>query len=246
MANTKVRKPWQSGQYTVYLWEFLFGLLQDPECCSLITWTNKENKEFRIKNTHEIATLWGTVKNRPTMDDKKLLRALRYYYKTKVLRKVKGHKGVYQFLSIPYETEKCEQRVKTSGEPGATPPPVASPESSSTDISEITSDCSERLQDDCEMAANHLATAVDGQKCTENVRAVDNLDQEENDFDQTYRSRESSSEYSLTSESSSKSLEELQEDFLGINVLDHMGENMDFVFNNDNNVRMLENGDVLN
>ena len=87
--SAKVRKPWQSGQYTVYLWEFLFGLLQDPECCSLITWTNKESKEFRIKNTHEIATLWGTVKNRPTMDDKKLLRALRYYYKTKVLRKVR-------------------------------------------------------------------------------------------------------------------------------------------------------------
>ena len=85
----KVRKPWQSGQYTVYLWEFLYGLLQDPECCSLITWTNKESKEFRIKNTHEIATLWGTVKNRPRMDDKKLLRALRYYYKTKILRKVR-------------------------------------------------------------------------------------------------------------------------------------------------------------
>ena len=158
---------------------------------------------------------------------------------------MKGHKGVYQFLSIPYETEKCDQKV---GEPGATPRPVASPESSSTDISEITSDCSERLKDDCEMAANHPATAVDCQKYTENisVRSVDNPDQEENSFDQMYRSRESSSEYSLTSESSSKSLEELQEDFLGINVLDHMGENMDFVFNNDNNVEMFENGDALN
>ena len=85
----KVRKPWQSGKYTVYLWEFLYGLLQDPECCSLITWTNKESKAFRINNAHEIAALWGTVKNRPTMDDKKLLRALRYYYKTKILKKVR-------------------------------------------------------------------------------------------------------------------------------------------------------------
>ena len=161
---------------------------------------------------------------------------------------MKGHKGVYQFLSIPYETEKCDQKVKTSGEPGATPRPVASPESNSTDISEITSDCSERLKDDRDMTAHHLATAVDCQKCTENINvsAVDNRDQTENGFDQIFRSRESSSEYSLTSESSSKSLEELQEDFLGINVLDHMGENMDFVFNNDNNVGMSENGDVLN
>ena len=161
---------------------------------------------------------------------------------------MKGHKGVYQFLSIPYETEKCDQKVKTSGEPGATPRPVASPQRSSTDISEIKSDCSERLKDDCEMTANHLATAVDFQKCTENINvsAVDNRDQAENGFDQIFRSRESSSEYSLTSESSSKSLEELQEDFLGIDVLERMGENMDFVFNNDNNVGMSENRDVLN
>jgi hypothetical protein len=87
--SAKVRKPWQSGKYTVYLWEFLYGLLQDPECISLITWTNKESREFRINNAQEIATLWGTVKNRPTMNDKKLLRALRYYYKTKILRKVR-------------------------------------------------------------------------------------------------------------------------------------------------------------
>lgn len=89
LSLAKVRKPWQSGQYTVYLWEFLYGLLQDPECSTLITWIKKESKEFRINNTHEIAKLWGTVKNRPTMDDKKLLRALRYYYKTKILRKVR-------------------------------------------------------------------------------------------------------------------------------------------------------------
>ena len=99
----KVRKPWQSGQYTVYLWEFLFGLLQDPECCSLITWTNKESKEFRINNAHEVATLWGTVKNRPTMNDKKLLRALRYYYKTKVLRKVGLRKNIYNCIYFPID-----------------------------------------------------------------------------------------------------------------------------------------------
>ena len=98
----KVRKPWQSGQYTVYLWEFLYGLLQDPECCSLITWTNKESKEFRINNTHEIAILWGTVKNRPTMDDKKLLRALRYYYKTKILRKVGTKLYIFYYFVLRF------------------------------------------------------------------------------------------------------------------------------------------------
>lgn len=84
----KVRKPWRSGRYTVYLWEFLYSLLQDPYSSSLIEWTNKSMKEFKMVNTSEIAKLWGTIKNRPTMDDKKLLRALRYYYKTKILKKV--------------------------------------------------------------------------------------------------------------------------------------------------------------
>ena len=86
--SAKVRKPWRSGRYTVYLWEFLCSLLQDPDCCSLIVWTDRDNKEFKMVNASEIAKLWGTLKNRPTMDDNKLLRALRYYYKTKILRKV--------------------------------------------------------------------------------------------------------------------------------------------------------------
>jgi hypothetical protein len=47
--------------------------------------------------------LWGTVKNRPTMNDKKLLRALRYYYKTKVLRKVGLRKNIYNCIYFPID-----------------------------------------------------------------------------------------------------------------------------------------------
>ena len=232
MANTRVRKPWQSGKYTVYLWEFLYGLLQDPECVSLITWTNRESREFRINNTHEIATLWGTVKNRPTMDDKKLLRALRYYYKTKLLRKVKGHKAVYQFLSIPYESEGCDQEVKTSSEPGSTSLLFDPPEQSSTDTSGFTaSDCSVRLNDhstspNChENMENGQETTVENHELTE-----DSCDE----FNGYFSREESLSEYSFSSDCSSKSLEELQADLMNNNMLEHLTDNMDFVFNDEN------------
>ena len=119
----------------------------------------------------------------------------------------------------------------------------AGSEDGSTGISETTSDCSERLEDDREPTANDRATTGDCRKSTENGEWI--VDQE-NGFDK-YRSRESSSEYSLSSDSSLKSLDELQEDILGIDFLDnHMSENMDFVFNNDSNVGMSKNGDVLN
>ncbi|XP_028410804.1 ETS-related transcription factor Elf-1-like isoform X4 [Dendronephthya gigantea] len=236
--NTKVRKPWQSGQYTVYLWEFLYGLLQDPECCSLITWTNKEIKEFRINNTHEIATLWGTVKNRPTMNDKKLLRALRYYYKTKILRKVKGHKGVYQFLSIPYETEGCDQEVK--GSVMSKPSPI------NTSINGLKSNCSERLTNDSGVAEGYCGLAAVSQMDCNHEGTIDKQEQTEGRFDKCNdRPRDESwSDYSSSSDSSTKSLDELQADLLNTDLTE-MTENMDFVFNEDSDLGMYQNGNTL-
>ena len=74
---------------SIYLWEFLFGLLEDDECTSVITWTNKSEGIFELKNTDELAKLWGTVKNRPKMDKNKLIRAIRTYYERGMLKKVR-------------------------------------------------------------------------------------------------------------------------------------------------------------
>ena len=73
---------------SLYLWEFLFGLLEDDECGSIINWVNKDEGVFKLNNTEELAQLWGTVKNRPKMDKNKLIRAIRTYYNRGVLKKV--------------------------------------------------------------------------------------------------------------------------------------------------------------
>jgi hypothetical protein len=73
---------------SVYLWEFLFGLLEDDECASVISWTNKLEGIFTLKNANELAKLWGTIKNKPNMDKYKLFRAMRNYYNRGILKKV--------------------------------------------------------------------------------------------------------------------------------------------------------------
>ena len=83
------RKRSNSTRKSLYLWEFLFGLLEDDECTSVICWVDKCQGVFALKNTDELAKLWGTVKNRPKMDKNKLIRAIRTYYNRGMLKKVK-------------------------------------------------------------------------------------------------------------------------------------------------------------
>ena len=72
----------------LYLWEFLLELLQDKDCCSWIGWTDTARREFCLKDPDEIAKLWGILKQRPSMNKKKLCRAIRYYYNSKLVTKV--------------------------------------------------------------------------------------------------------------------------------------------------------------
>ena len=78
-------------------------------------------------------------------------------------------------------------------------------------------------------------------------RAVENRELAEDSCDEFngYLSREESlSEYSISSDCSSKSLEELQVDLMNNNMLDHPTDNMDFVFNDDNPIRLLPQDDI--
>lgn len=75
---------------TLYLWEFLLQLLDGKESCPAISWLNRDKGEFVLKDQGEIAKLWGKVKGRPRMDKIKLGRAMRYYYKKKLLAKVEN------------------------------------------------------------------------------------------------------------------------------------------------------------
>ena len=77
----------------VHLWEFLLELLADESCSSLIHWTKKEEREFKLKNQEEVARRWGNLKQRPGMNYDKLSRALRYYYQKNIIRKVRCTKA---------------------------------------------------------------------------------------------------------------------------------------------------------
>ncbi|XP_029549999.1 ETS domain-containing protein Elk-4 [Salmo trutta] len=85
---------------SVTLWQFLLQLLLDPTNDQLICWTNEEG-EFKLLQAEEVAKLWGTRKNKPSMNYDKLSRALRYYYDKNIIKKVNGQKFVYRFVSYP-------------------------------------------------------------------------------------------------------------------------------------------------
>lgn len=80
---------WKSTRTTPLLWEFLLSLLQDLECREFIRWIDESAMTFKIVNSYQVATLWGEIKGRPNMDQNKLRRAIRQYYKSGVMKKVK-------------------------------------------------------------------------------------------------------------------------------------------------------------
>ncbi|VDO13496.1 unnamed protein product [Rodentolepis nana] len=84
----------------VTLWQFLLQLLMDPRYSEIIRWTNNAG-EFVLLKAEEVARLWGLRKdNNHRMNYDKLSRALRYYYQKDIIRKVQGHKFVYQFIGL--------------------------------------------------------------------------------------------------------------------------------------------------
>ncbi|KAL8620238.1 hypothetical protein ACOMHN_061429 [Nucella lapillus] len=81
----------------IQLWQFLLELLTDKECREVITWLGDEG-EFKLNNPEMVAQMWGTRKNKPTMNYEKLSRALRYYYDGDMIAKVHGKRFVYKFV----------------------------------------------------------------------------------------------------------------------------------------------------
>jgi len=87
------------------LWDFLQQLLNDAgqRYTSYIQWKNKETGVFKIVDPAGLARLWGIQKNHLSMNYDKMSRALRYYYRVNILRKVQGERHCYQFLRNPSE-----------------------------------------------------------------------------------------------------------------------------------------------
>lgn len=94
-----------SGSNGRLLWDFLQQLLNDSSqrYSHYIAWKNRETGVFKITDPAGLARLWGIQKNHPSMNYDKMSRALRYYYRVNILRKVQGERHCYQFLRNPVE-----------------------------------------------------------------------------------------------------------------------------------------------
>ncbi|XP_059481529.1 ETS-related transcription factor Elf-3-like isoform X2 [Neocloeon triangulifer] len=80
------------------LWEFIRDLLKEPKYCpSLICWENHEEGVFRFVSSEKVAKLWGDKRKNSNMTYEKLSRAMRYYYKSKILQPVTHRRLVYKF-----------------------------------------------------------------------------------------------------------------------------------------------------
>ncbi|KAI2807664.1 hypothetical protein BLOT_005602 [Blomia tropicalis] len=80
------------------LWEFIRDLLLNPLTNpSLIRWERREDGIFKFIQSDKVAKMWGERKQNPRMTYEKLSRAMRYYYKSKVLLPVFGRRLVYKF-----------------------------------------------------------------------------------------------------------------------------------------------------
>ena len=82
------------------LWDFLQQLLNDPQqrYTNYIAWKDKESGVFKIVDPAGLAKLWGIQKNHLSMNYDKMSRALRYYYRVNILRKVQGERHCYQYV----------------------------------------------------------------------------------------------------------------------------------------------------
>ncbi|XP_037038868.1 ets DNA-binding protein pokkuri isoform X2 [Bradysia coprophila] len=87
------------------LWDFLQQLLNDPaqRYSNFIAWKCRDTGVFKIVDPAGLAKLWGIQKNHLSMNYDKMSRALRYYYRVNILRKVQGERHCYQFLRNPTE-----------------------------------------------------------------------------------------------------------------------------------------------
>lgn len=94
------------------LWEFIYQLLQNPCYKEYVCWEKLDDYVFRINNPTGLAQLWGHQKNRTNMTYEKLSRALRYYYRMNIIKKVSGKRLTYKFMQPPANIQKGQRGAK--------------------------------------------------------------------------------------------------------------------------------------
>jgi len=74
----------------IHLWEFLLELLANENFCAIISWSRRDQNEFKLKRPKEVARRWGILRRKKGMTYEKLSRALRFYYGQGIIQKVSG------------------------------------------------------------------------------------------------------------------------------------------------------------
>lgn len=78
--------------------QWIVSLLRDPATNpTVITWEHEPSGKFKVTDSTEFARKWGEVKKNKKMNYEKLSRAMRYYYKNKEIKMVKGERLTYAF-----------------------------------------------------------------------------------------------------------------------------------------------------
>ncbi|XP_059474002.1 ets DNA-binding protein pokkuri isoform X2 [Neocloeon triangulifer] len=132
------------------LWDFLQQLLNDPaqRYTSYIAWKSRDTGVFKIVDPAGLAKLWGIQKNHLSMNYDKMSRALRYYYRVNILRKVQGERHCYQFLRNPSELKNIKnisllrQQVAASQQPSSPPGRSSAVKMEAADYSDMPTDLS--------------------------------------------------------------------------------------------------------
>lgn len=78
-----------------HLWQFLLQLLENDSFSSIISWSRKDRREFKLNNPEKVAQRWRIFKRNKAMTYKKLSRTLRYYYQQGNIKKVSQYISLY-------------------------------------------------------------------------------------------------------------------------------------------------------
>merc|ERR1719186_2317804 len=86
---------------SLVLWNFLWALLQDGNYKKIVTWVSFPNLKFCIVNPSMLATLWGQVKQNPSMDWSKIKKILDLYLRKKLIVSSGTANHEFTFLIAP-------------------------------------------------------------------------------------------------------------------------------------------------
>eukprot|EP00092_Neocalanus_flemingeri_P098202 GFUD01125217.1.p1 GENE.GFUD01125217.1~~GFUD01125217.1.p1 ORF type:complete len:441 (-),score=134.21 GFUD01125217.1:58-1194(-) len=85
---------------SLVLWNFLWALLQDSNHDQAITWISFPSLKFRIVNPSLLATMWGQVKQNPSMDWLKIKKILDLYLRKNLISSGSSQLE-FTFLIVP-------------------------------------------------------------------------------------------------------------------------------------------------